>query len=184
MSKSDLSSPGLGPANTSQTLSYSPLSRGDQHFHYPETVALRHSECSKSSQKFDGLPQKTRSNGEPNDFPQSTSFSQEAHLKAAPRYYQQKNFSSNLIRSSNNGSKMQTLQSSQSSLADQSQCTALDAAVDYSCAALPQDPREQTGANGRGQYTLYRPLSNIRHGSFSPIIEESEIMGMSQVISE
>ncbi|GFR76707.1 hypothetical protein ElyMa_002219800 [Elysia marginata] len=32
-----------------------------------------------------------------------------------------------------------------------------------------------TGVTGHGIYSLYRPLDNIRTGSFSPIIEESEI---------
>lgn len=39
----------------------------------------------------------------------------------------------------------------------------------------PESTSETGGVCGRGLYSLYRPLDNIRLGSFSPIIEESEI---------
>ena len=38
---------------------------------------------------------------------------------------------------------------------------------------------ELTGPSGRGLYSLYRPLDNMRPGSFSPIIEESEVLSKS-----
>ncbi|RUS81662.1 hypothetical protein EGW08_010579 [Elysia chlorotica] len=38
---------------------------------------------------------------------------------------------------------------------------------------------ELSGSGGRGLYSLYRPLDNMRTGSFSPIMEESELTGKS-----
>ncbi|GFN93848.1 hypothetical protein PoB_002035400 [Plakobranchus ocellatus] len=47
-------------------------------------------------------------------------------------------------------------------------------------AEAAEAPAQQKGCNGRGLYSLYRPLDNIRSGiNFSPIMEESQISGLS-----